>query len=54
LALKDVQFAAQPTAQGVSIVSGTTVSGTTQMDFRGCPRSGHDENLEAAYFRLAG
>jgi Flp pilus assembly protein TadG len=53
LALGDVQFAAQPVAQGVSIVSGGTVSGTTQMNFRGCPRTGMDDVLEAAYFRLA-
>ena len=53
IALGSVDFAAQATGNGVSIVAGGMIDGTTNMTMSACP-TGQEDNFEASYFRLAG
>lgn len=55
LALGDINFTANADGiEGVAMVAGGTVSGTSNMRMGFCGGAGMEDNFEAAYFRLAG
>jgi len=55
IAEKDIEFSANADGvEGASFISGTTISGTSNMNMGFCNGSGMEDNFEADYFRLAG
>jgi hypothetical protein len=52
VARNDIEFAARADGiEGVAMVSGTTVSGTSNMNMGFC-RTGMEDNFQADYFRM--
>ncbi|NNE87755.1 MAG: hypothetical protein HKN27_06730 [Silicimonas sp.] len=55
IAVKTISFAARPNGmEGVSIVSGDQIDGSSLIDVGFCGGAGMDNNFMAEYFRLAG
>jgi len=54
LAVEDIEFSANANGvEGASMVSGATISGTSNMSMGFCNGSGMEDNFEADYFRMA-
>ncbi|MFV2034869.1 MAG: TadE/TadG family type IV pilus assembly protein [Halocynthiibacter sp.] len=55
LAEGDIQFSANANGvEGASLITGGTISGTSNMNMGFCNGAGMEDNFEANYFRLAG